>query len=276
MRHGRKSASNRFDGHKAAIAVEPLSQIITAVDILPGNASDSTNVLDLLAATERSTGARVDKTIGDCAYGDGATRQTFADAGRTLVAKVPAPPRDEPFHKAQFHIDLEKNSVTCPAGHTTTNWAHATAQATRGRPEPVLVKHFHFPASLCNSCPFVARCVKSKKGAGRVIALHPQEHLLQQARAYQATDAFIEDKRLRQAAEHRLARLCQLGIRQARYVGRAKTKLQLLLAATVANLVRLVAAEARGLAADILFVALTGAFAFARRFRKSWRRLSAA
>ena len=36
--------------------------------------------------------------------------------------------------------------------------------------------------------------------------------------------------------EHRLARLVQLGIRQSRYFGRVKTKFQLYLAATVANL----------------------------------------
>ena len=36
--------------------------------------------------------------------------------------------------------------------------------------------------------------------------------------------------------EHRLARLVQLGIRQSRYFGRAKTKFHLYLAATVANL----------------------------------------
>ncbi len=43
--------------------------------------------------------------------------------------------------------------------------------------------------------------------------------------------------------EHRLARLVQLGIRQSRYFGRAKTRFQLYLAATVANLT-LVAAKA--------------------------------
>ena len=37
-------------------------------------------------------------------------------------------------------------------------------------------------------------------------------------------------------AEHRLARVVQLGIRQSRYFGRVKTKFQLYLAATVANL----------------------------------------
>jgi len=43
-------------------------------------------------------------------------------------------------------------------------------------------------------------------------------------------------RKLRQAAEHRLARLMQLGARQARYFGRTKTLFQLLMAATVANL----------------------------------------
>ena len=48
--------------------------------------------------------------------------------------------------------------------------------------------------------------------------------------------------------EHRLARLVQLGIRQARYFDRAKARFQLYLAATVSNLT-LVAAKA-GLPAD--------------------------
>ncbi len=41
MRRGNKSASNRFEGHKLAIATDPQSQLITAVDVLPGNANDS-------------------------------------------------------------------------------------------------------------------------------------------------------------------------------------------------------------------------------------------
>ncbi len=48
--------------------------------------------------------------------------------------------------------------------------------------------------------------------------------------------------------EHRLARLIQLGIRQSPYFGRIKTRFQLYLAATVANLT-LVATKA-GLPAD--------------------------
>ena len=73
--------------------------------------------------------------------------------------------------------------------------------------------------------------------------LHPQEALLQQARALQQSEAFAWYRQRRVVVEHRLARLVQLGIRQARYFGRVKTKFQLYLAATVANLT-LVASKA--------------------------------
>jgi len=66
--------------------------------------------------------------------------------------------------------------------------------------------------------------------------LHPHEAVLQEARAFQRSDSFAPYRKLRQVAEHRLARLMQLGVRQARYVGRTKTLFQLLMAATVANL----------------------------------------
>lgn len=66
--------------------------------------------------------------------------------------------------------------------------------------------------------------------------IHPREALLQEARAFQKNEAFTVYRKLRQATEHRLARLMQLGVRQARYFGRTKTLFQLLVAATVANL----------------------------------------
>ena len=59
---------------------------------------------------------------------------------------------------------------------------------------------------------------------------------MQQARALQQSEAFAGYRQRRVVVEHRLARLVQLGIRQARYFGRAKTRFQLYLAATVANL----------------------------------------
>jgi len=73
MRHGHpgpdartgKSASKRFVGFKAAVAVDPDSQLITAVDMLSANAVDSERALELVQASEANTGIEVEETIGD-------------------------------------------------------------------------------------------------------------------------------------------------------------------------------------------------------------------
>ena len=61
--------THRFDGHKAAIAVNVKPQRITAAQVLPGNSHDQSVALDLVDATEKNTGTSVELTIGDCAYG---------------------------------------------------------------------------------------------------------------------------------------------------------------------------------------------------------------
>ena len=119
MRHGHKSSSRRFDGHKAAIVVDTESQLITAVEVLPGNAPDNLGALELVEQSEANTGVPVEETMGDAAYGDGDTRQAFADAGRRLVARVPGRPDRKHFPKDDFVIDLAAGSCTCPAGQVT-------------------------------------------------------------------------------------------------------------------------------------------------------------
>lgn len=119
MRHGRKSASRKFTGHKGAIAVDTVRQVITAAGVLAGNSPDSTDALALVEETSRNTGCEVAKVYGDCAYGDGATRRAFIERGRELVVKVPRGGKPGYYAKGVFKIDLEHDCVTCPAGQTT-------------------------------------------------------------------------------------------------------------------------------------------------------------
>lgn len=235
MRHGRKSASKRFDGHKGAIVVDPQSQLIAAVEVLPGNAPDNQEALALVEQAEANTGMEVEETIGDCAYGDGQTREAFAQAGRRLVAKVPNRSGQAYFPKEAFSIDLETMTCVCPAGRECRRVVTISSGDRYGAPGAPL-RAFRFDAAVCDPCPLRPSCVRARPGHGRTVMLHPQEALLQGARAFQQSEEFVPYRKLRQAAEHRLARLMQLGLRQARYFGRAKTRFQLLLAATVANL----------------------------------------
>lgn len=223
VRHGRKSASKRFNGHKADVAVDQDSQILVAFDVLAGDAGDASGALSLVEQVETNTGLAVEETTGDCAYGGAPTRQTFAEAGRGLLAKVPREAsRNGLFAKSAFAIDLDHDRVTCPAGQTTTTF-HATPEGG---------KTFTF-GCVCSGCPLRRQCTTSN--TGRSVSVSPQEALLQAARAYQKTSEGKARLRQRVVVEHRLARLAQLGIGQARYRGRKKTRFQLMLACTLAN-----------------------------------------
>jgi hypothetical protein len=229
MRHGRKSSSHRFDGHKTQVAVDTDSQLITAVEVLAGNAPDAEQALEVVAASEAATECHVAQVLGDCAYGGGETRAEFAAAGRTLIAKVPDVQNQGYFAKTDFQLDLEAATCTCPSQQTTSDFRAAKGGGGM----------FVFATETCAACPLRAQCTRGQ--GGRTVQVHPQEALLQQARTFQQSPAFAEFRRRRQVVEHRLARLVQLDIRQARYVGRAKTLFQVCLAAAVANLTLLAA-----------------------------------
>ena len=239
-RHGRKSKSGRFDGHKAAIAVDTKSQLITAAEVLPGNSHDQTGALDLVDATEENTGTSVALTLGDCAYGGGATRKEFKEADRVLLAKAPhLQHRPEMFSKDDFRVSPRSAFVECPNEVRTTNYRDGARLPSGER-----YRDFIFPKNKCRNCPLAPHCVGHPGKDHRIFRVHPQEHLLRNARREQLSARFKRLYRLRQAAEHRIARLTQLGMRQARYIGRTKTLFQLLLTATVANLTLIASAEA--------------------------------
>lgn len=226
QRHGHKSKSKVFTGHKLAVAVDNESGIIVDAQVLAGNAGDAEGALEQVERVEENTGEKVAETTGDCAYGGGETRQAFADAGRDLAAKVPQEaPNKGRYTKSQFSIDLSRNCVGCPGGKTTTEF----------QPGKNGGKVFRFGAQ-CDGCQLRGECTQA--AGGRTIQVHPQEAMRAAARAYQETAEGRARLQGRVAVEHALARLGHLGVGQARYVGRTKSLFQVLLAATIANLRR--------------------------------------
>jgi hypothetical protein len=234
MRHGRKSKTVRFDGHKMALVTDVDSQLITAVDVIPGSAKDQDGSLELVQQSEANTGLDTDAVLADMAYGSGENRERFVAAGIELLAKVPRRREGSFFSKDRFEIDPDKLTCRCPAGHVTDrlkrSGTHARQDGTR-----VQDRTFVFDAAVCAACPLRSACY-APTSRGREVHLHPQEAMIQAAREWQRSPAFDEFRQQRQVVEHRIARMAQLGVRQARYFGRPKTFFQVLMAATVANL----------------------------------------
>ncbi len=236
MRHGRKSASRRFDGYKLHVTAEPTSELVTAVDVTPANVFDGDVAADLVRQA-RTNGTVPTQVVGDMAYGTGDVRAEVAKTGVRIIAKVPPTPRTGRFIKDEFVIDPEIPSATCPQGVVATE-VRPTGRDRRGQPIKMLV----FPEAACAVCPVRSQCVG---GSGpRTIRLHPQEALLQQARRDQAKRSVKRKLLLRVVIERKIDHLQDRGLRKARYRGRRKTLLQARWGATLANIKRLFALEA--------------------------------
>lgn len=235
MRHGRKSSSTRFDGYKGHVAVEPESELITEVSVTPGNTYDGEAVIELVDGQAAHHELQPQAIIGDHAVIDGARRQALAERSIEAVGKVPEGLRGGLYPKSSFSIDLEQNTVKCPAGHGTA--VYRERKDARGQ----VARVFHFSRQTCRQCPQRAVCTKAQD-MGRTIQVSPHEHLLQEARVKQQAEGFTERyNRARSTVERAIAHLVRHGFRQGRYLGRAKTLFQALWAAAAANLQRLMA-----------------------------------
>ncbi|MFP5378038.1 MAG: IS1182 family transposase [Acidimicrobiia bacterium] len=234
MRHGRKSASRRFDGHKLDVVTDEDSELVLGVDVRAGNASDGEGAAPLLGQILQIPGIVITTLVGDMAYSDGDVRQAVEDLGAELVAKVPPVANAGRFPKTDFFI--EPDQVTCPAGEVTSDARPITDH--KGRPAAMFV----FPAETCAGCPLRPECVGGK--AGRTIRVGVHEDRIAAARAAQAEPETKALLRRRCKVERKIDHLQDLGMRQARYRGRQRTRLQALLAASVANFKRLCVLDA--------------------------------
>ena len=244
MRHGRKSSSTHFDGYKVHITEAVDSEFITGVTITPGNQHDGAVAEELAQQVRERFGRAPSVLIGDSHYGSPDLRAALKETLKEqfegsceeeveVVAKLPtsAGGNGEQFDKTDFEVDVEEGKVTCPAGQTTER-SHR-ARDHKDRP----VQRFQFDGDVCAECPLRSECTSAKNG--RTITLHYREEKLQEIRAYNETEEFDQRYRQRPKIERKLSELLRLcGLRVGRYLGRKKTELQALLAATVANLKR--------------------------------------
>ena len=79
MRHGRKSAAQRFNGFKTAVATEANSELILDIQDSPAPGSDGEQLLPTIQRVEAQAGVIVERTLGDGAYGSGANRAACAN-----------------------------------------------------------------------------------------------------------------------------------------------------------------------------------------------------
>lgn len=135
----------------------------------------------------------------------------------------------------RFTIDWQAQQVTCPQGKTSSYWqSHMSIRHT-----PVL--KINFRNKDCGPCPTRALCTRSKSGPRTLTIIH-RDHFeaLQTARAHQQTDEFRQQYAKRAGVEGTIGQAVNAyEMRQSRYRGLAKTRLQHVATAVAINLQRI-------------------------------------
>ena len=253
MRHGRKSASRRFDGFKTSVATEPESELILDITDMSASDGDGRELLPTIDRVEQQ-GLTVEQVLGDGAYPSGdnlAGCATYPGHPVDLVAPLRRGP-DPDVDKTAFEIDLDRSLITCPCGHQAEG---QPAHDRLGRP----ILKFSFARPVCAACALFEACVRSQT-TGRTVTTHAQEAYLQAARQRQETAQFQELYPLRSRVERKIAELVGHGLRKTRYRGQPKRQLQRLWTGAGVNLKRLFTlTEAKGIDLVAVLAAFTHA-----------------
>ena len=141
---------------------------------------------------------------------------------------APKPKKETNEKNAGFRVNLERQVVECPEGKSSKrfsiqNGGHISAT---------------FSIDDCGNCPRKERCKPEKRG--KRFVQRPENGTLEERRKLMETKDFKLDMHKRNGIEGTISGLVRgQGLRNGRYRGKAKNRLQLKLAGAAANVIRL-------------------------------------
>jgi hypothetical protein len=216
---GRRTTGNKKQGAQAARTRRAEARRATRRAKLKRRARQG----NYNAPTERPT------VYGDAAYGTGELLDHLAEHGIDSRCKTQQPTAaGGRFAKDLFRIDLDDETVTCPAGFSV--------DIDRNRDGDGIARF----AEACTDCPMRAHCTTAE--GGRTIRVGRYEHRLADAREQQQQPDWVNDYRAtRPKVERKLGHLMRRkhGGRRARVRGRRKVDADFNLLAAANNLARL-------------------------------------
>ena len=238
--HFAKKRTTEWIGYKVHLTEtceDDAPHLITQVETTPAPVVDR----DVVARVHQALDAAdllPSEHLVDAGYVD--ADQLVASTRDYAVALVGPTPKDqqwqakagEGFAVGDFALDWDREVATCPAGHESTSW---TSGHNQGRG----VAQIRFSTRDCRPCPLKARCTRS---ARRLLTPRRRDAYaaLTAARARESTADFTALYHRRAGIEGTLSQgVRAMHLRQARYIGLAKTHLQHVLTAAALNFVRL-------------------------------------
>lgn len=225
-----------YDGYLVGILVDPDSEIVTQIDVLPANGHEAANVAELVRQEEARHGNDIGQLSIDGIGFQGPVLRELEDP-QGLGLDVYVPPKQEPasavFGAEQFIEDPERRHVACPAGQTSRY---------RERSEKDHSVLYRFNRLTCRGCPLQAQCMKEPpKDFGRGVRKNDDEAEYRRAREKARTPEYAAVRSEHAKVERKLGELMNRhDARRAHDHGHWKVLVQELMACTAMNVKRIV------------------------------------
>lgn len=225
-----------YDGYLVDLLVDPDSELITAVNVLPGNGDEAADAPALIRQEEAAHGNDIPELSIDGIGFNGPMLRELQDP-QGLDTEVVVPPKAQPdngrFSPDEFREDTDRGVVICPAGEESRYRQRDTKQhATIHR----------FDRATCRGCPLLDRCMEKPPAQfGRTVRKNDYEPELRRAREKATTPHYAAVRAVHPKVERKLSDVVRNhGGRRARYRGLPKVLCQELAACMAANVKRIV------------------------------------
>lgn len=225
-----------FDGYLLDISLDADSELLTALNILPGNGDEARDTQTLLAAEERAQGNAVEAvSIDGIGWNGEVLHALSAPAGRGVEVYVPPPALAQTplFGPEAFILDAARGVVTCPGGQQT---------ATKERSANHTGWKFVFTRLQCARCRQQARCLATlPQKKGRSVIKNDYQAEYDAARVRATTPRYAAVRKQHPRVERKLADMVRYHDgRRSRYRGQWRVQMQYLLTGLVVNAKRMV------------------------------------
>lgn len=214
---------------------EPTKSFLTAIVTQNATESDKPGMAEVLDQQVQMGLEAPSHLYVDGAYVSALALHQAQQQGRELVGPAPASPHKGPgFTVDQFHVQVESLRAVCPAGQINTQCSRLIEERTSK-----ISYRFEWNHQTCQSCSLRGQCL-SPNQLHRTINVGEHHTLLQSRRRQMETPEFKQAMYRRNAIEGTQSELIRAyGLRNARYRGKAKVRLQNYFIGAACNLRRL-------------------------------------
>ncbi len=234
-----------YRGYLLDLAMDPDSELITAINVLPANGAEAADAVTLIKQEEAAQHNDVQALSMDGAGHNGRVLRELTDpAGLNVdvTVPVPTPPAAEraTFGPERFSLTVIRAEDGSTVGELTCPQGQSTRRRQRNRHDTA--HKYFFSAGQCRGCPLRDQCLQNPDSPkGRSVMKNDYDADYAKVRAKVGTPEYRATRSTHAKVERKLGEMANRhGARQASFRGQAKVFGQALLTALSVNIKRMV------------------------------------